>query len=57
VGERPVEGRVVTADEAGVAVDVGGTIHQATYAELGPGTVQVEFARTAAPAGTDGESA
>ena len=52
-GERPakdstakgstVEGRVVAATPAGVTLDIDGTKHEISYADLGPGQVQVEF--------------
>jgi ribosome maturation factor RimP len=44
-GERPLTGRVVAADEAGIVLDVAGQRHEFGYAELGPGRVQVEFER------------
>jgi ribosome maturation factor RimP len=53
-GQKPVEGRVVAADEHGIILDVGGEHRQFGYAELGPGRVQVEFGRPAAgPGGRD----
>jgi ribosome maturation factor RimP len=47
-GERPVkgdtvEGRVVAATADGVTLDVDGSKHEISYADLGPGQVQVEF--------------
>jgi ribosome maturation factor RimP len=47
-GERPteadtVEGRVVAATPDGVTLDVDGTKHEISYADLGPGQVQLEF--------------
>jgi len=38
-------GRVVDADDAGVVLDVDGAARELTYAELGPGRVQIEFKR------------
>jgi ribosome maturation factor RimP len=38
-------GRVVAAGDAGVVLDVDGTRRELTYAELGPGKVQIEFNR------------
>ena len=53
-GQKPVEGRVVAADEHGITLEVGGEHRQFGYAELGPGRVQVEFGRPAArPGGRD----
>jgi ribosome maturation factor RimP len=46
VAGRQVEARVVAADAAGVELDGGGRRSRHGYAELGPGVVQVEFART-----------
>jgi ribosome maturation factor RimP len=40
-----VTGRVVDADDDHVRLDVGGLTRELTYAELGDGQVQVEFAR------------
>lgn len=48
-----VEGRVVTASDAGVTLDIGSKRREFSYAELGPGRVQVEFGRLAEPGGTD----
>ncbi len=48
-----VEGRVVTASGHGVTLDVGGEQRELSYAELGPGRVQVEFGRLAAEPGTE----
>jgi ribosome maturation factor RimP len=43
-GQAPaVRGRVVAAGDGGVTLDVGGDRRDFTYAELGPGRVQVEF--------------
>ncbi|MEV0729013.1 ribosome maturation factor RimP [Polymorphospora sp. NPDC050346] len=44
-GERQVTGRVVAADDAGVALDVDGVTHEWKHVDLGPGRVQVEFTR------------
>jgi ribosome maturation factor RimP len=44
-GTAAVRGRVVRASEHGVALDVDGTRRDFAYAELGPGRVEVEFAR------------
>jgi ribosome maturation factor RimP len=50
----PLEGRVVTASDHGVTLDIGGEQREFSYAELGPGRVQVEFGRLAAqPASAD----
>ena len=43
-----VTGRVVTADDAGVTLTVDGAERVVSYAELGPGRVQVEFNRPGA---------
>jgi ribosome maturation factor RimP len=44
-GERVFTGRVVTADEQGITLDVAGVAHRLDYRDLGPGRVQVEFSR------------
>jgi ribosome maturation factor RimP len=44
-GDRPLTGRVLAADDAGIVLDVGGRQHELGYAELGPGRVQIEFGR------------
>ena len=38
-----ITGRIVTADLAGVTLDVGGSRHRFRYPALGAGAVQVEF--------------
>jgi ribosome maturation factor RimP len=38
-------GRVVDADDAGIVLDVDGVPRSLTFAELGPGRVQIEFKR------------
>lgn len=38
-------GRVVEVDDAGVVLDVDGVTRAVTFAELGPGKVQIEFKR------------
>jgi ribosome maturation factor RimP len=48
-----VEGRVVTASEHAVTLDVAGEQREFSYAELGPGRVQVEFGRLAAEPGAE----
>ncbi|HEY7224347.1 MAG TPA: ribosome maturation factor RimP [Micromonosporaceae bacterium] len=45
VGGRQVTGRVAGTDEYGVQLDVDGRALDATFDQLGPGRVQVEFAR------------
>jgi ribosome maturation factor RimP len=50
IGERSVTARVVAADETGVRLTDDAGEHVATYAELGPGRVQVEFDRKGASA-------
>jgi ribosome maturation factor RimP len=47
-----VEGRVITTSDHGVTLDIGGERREFSYAELGPGRVQVEFGRMAAEPGT-----
>jgi ribosome maturation factor RimP len=42
-GERAVDGRVVAATSDAVTLDIDGTKHEISYADLGPGQVQVEF--------------
>jgi ribosome maturation factor RimP len=44
-GDRSVTGRVLEADEVRVVLEVEGQSVEAPYAELGPGSVQVEFSR------------
>jgi ribosome maturation factor RimP len=45
VGGRQVTGRVTGTHERGVSLDIDGHRLEATFDELGPGRVQVEFAR------------
>ncbi|HEY0486978.1 MAG TPA: ribosome maturation factor RimP [Mycobacteriales bacterium] len=45
LGDRQVTGRIAEADEARVVLDVDGAPVEAPYAELGPGSVQLEFSR------------
>jgi ribosome maturation factor RimP len=40
-----VTGRVTAADDEGIVLDVDGRPRELTYAELGPGKVQIEFKR------------
>jgi ribosome maturation factor RimP len=47
-----IEGRVAGVGEHGVRIDVEGASREFGYAELGPGRIQIEFARLAA-AGED----
>jgi ribosome maturation factor RimP len=47
VAGRPVTGRVIATDARGVSLDVDGSRVDATFEELGPGRVQVEFTRLA----------
>ena len=51
-----VTGRVVDADDDGVLLDVAGSRKRHSYAELGAGRVQVEFARAARSTESGGES-
>jgi ribosome maturation factor RimP len=44
-----VTGRITAADEAGVTLDVGGTLRTAGWDALGPGRVQLEFSRPGEP--------
>jgi len=44
-GEGAVEGRVLAADADGVTLDLAGGQRQLGYAELGAGSVQIEFGR------------
>jgi len=44
-GERVYTGRVVTANEQGITLDVAGVTHRLDYRDLGPGRVQIEFNR------------
>ena len=43
IGEEPVTGRVVAADERGIELEVDGASRSAAYAELGSGKVQIEL--------------
>lgn len=43
--DRQVTGRVLAADDERVVLDLDGERAEPTYAELGPGRVQVEFSR------------
>lgn len=43
IGEAPVTGRVVAADERGIELEVDGVRRSAAYAELGSGKVQIEL--------------
>jgi ribosome maturation factor RimP len=43
-----IEGRVVSADDHQVRIEVAGAITEFGYAEVGPGRIQVEFTRLAA---------
>jgi ribosome maturation factor RimP len=45
LGERTVTGRVISADDAGVILDVNGAQRSGAYGDLGQGRVQVEFNR------------
>jgi ribosome maturation factor RimP len=42
-GVRSAEGRIVASSDIGVTLEHDGTVREYTYAELGPGRVQVEF--------------
>jgi ribosome maturation factor RimP len=50
IGERSLTARIVEADETGVRLAGDKGVQTATYAELGPGHVQVEFDRKAVSA-------
>lgn len=56
-GERPqaVQGRVISASDYGVALEIDGQRHDFAYAELGPGRVQVEFGKLGDTAGEGGD--
>src|SRR2546423_4629910 len=56
VGGRGLGGRVVSADGAGVVLDVGGTAEVVPYERLGAGRVEIEFTRLAELADDDLES-
>ena len=45
----PVTGRVLSADDEGVLLDVAGTERRLAYADLVRGSVQVEFGRKDEP--------
>jgi ribosome maturation factor RimP len=42
-GARSADGRIVASSDRGVTLEHDGTVREYTYAELGPGRVQVEF--------------
>ncbi|RRS02061.1 ribosome maturation factor RimP [Glycomyces terrestris] len=43
IGEEPVTGRIADASERGIELEADGVRRSATYAELGPGKVQIEL--------------
>lgn len=43
IGEEPFTGRVTAASERGIELEADGARRSATYAELGPGKVQIEL--------------
>ncbi len=45
VDDVAVTGRLTAADDRGVVLDVDGAAREVTYAQLGPGRVQIEFNR------------
>lgn len=45
IGGAPVQARVLSADDAGVLLELAGDRRSVPYAELATGAVQVEFAR------------
>jgi ribosome maturation factor RimP len=45
VAGRSLTGRITSADETGVVLDVDGKVTEAAFTELGPGKVQIEFKR------------
>lgn len=49
-GGAQATGRLLSADDAGVVLDVDGTGRELPYSELVRGTVQVEFSRKGGPA-------
>jgi ribosome maturation factor RimP len=53
-GPSRIEGRVAAVSGQGVTLDVGGDRREFGYDALGPGRVQVEFARQAGGPGGDG---
>lgn len=53
LGAAAVTGRVTSADDDAVELDIGGQNRRYPYSDLGPGAVQVEFGRLVEPA-TDG---
>lgn len=55
VKARGVTGRVVSADDDGVTLDIGGEQRTMPYADLGPGHVQIEFDRRSVGTGDDAE--
>jgi ribosome maturation factor RimP len=57
LGDRPVTGRIVEADDARVVLETDGGRIETPYAELGPGSVQVEFSRRDPDDGADEDEA
>jgi ribosome maturation factor RimP len=55
VAMRPLIGRIVAVDDAGVTFDVKGAQQQVGWPDLGPGKVQIEFNRADAPSDDAGE--
>ncbi len=47
IDDTPVEGRVLSADDTGVMLEVAGAQRAVPYTALGKGVIQVEFARRA----------
>jgi ribosome maturation factor RimP len=48
-GSANVHGRIKQADARGVTLDIDGDARQFSYAELGPGRIQIEFGRLDEP--------
>jgi ribosome maturation factor RimP len=54
-GSLTVTGRVTEADSRGMRLDVGGESREFGYSEIGPGRIQIEFARLDDGDGADEE--
>ncbi len=45
VAEKTLTGRLTTADDQGITLEVAGITHRLRFDQLGPGRVQIEFSR------------
>jgi ribosome maturation factor RimP len=56
-GSGQVEGRIASTSDRGVTLDCGGKLREFSYAELGPGRVQIEFGHLEPGADGNGDEA